>query len=85
MGFNIYGDFDPNARQECGEYVEFSENDLCWGNDVDIPAGSYFRYSANDEWSFSKNDSRVYLCCSGDYFEVVEPGPPTKRTVYVVV
>lgn len=83
--FNIYGDFDPNAKQECEEYVEFTENDLCWGHDVDIPAGSYFRYSENNEWSYSKNGGRVYLCCSGDYFEVVEPGPPTKRTVYVVV
>ena len=25
------------------------------------------------------------LCCAGDYLEVVEPGNPPKRTVYVVV
>lgn len=84
MSFNIYGDFDPDDRGIPEEYVEFTENDLCWGNDVNIPAGSYFRYGSGKSWDYTKDDTRIYLCCTGDRLEVVEPGQPSKRIIYVV-
>ena len=85
MSFNNYGDFDPNDRADFGDYVEFTENDLCWGNDVNIPSGSYYRYDSYESWNYTENGTRIYLCCSGDHLEVVKPGPPSKRTFYYVV
>lgn len=82
MSFNI---FVPDADQCVSDYVEFTENSMCWANDVSVAAGSWYRYSSGEKWDFTKKDSVFSLCCAGDYLEVVEPGNPPKRTVYVVV
>ncbi len=85
MSFNIYGDFDPNDKSIPEECVELTENSLCWAHDIDVPPGSFYRYSSAREWEYTAESVTAILCCSGDYLEVVEPGPPSKRTVYTVV
>lgn len=84
MNNNNSCNFNPDEVYE-GEYVEFTENSLNWGNDVHIPAGSYYRYDSYGKWKYADRDLMVYLCCSGDYFEIVRPGPPSKRIVFRVI
>lgn len=84
MNYNFYTDFDPDEAV-CGGYVELTENDLCWPQDVDIPSGSFYRYSSTDSWEFSANGTTASLYCSGDRIEVVKPGNPPRSIVYEIV
>ncbi|MBQ3136718.1 MAG: hypothetical protein IJB74_04470 [Clostridia bacterium] len=85
MIYSLYADFNPNDKEIHEEYVELTENDLCWPHDIEVPTGSFYRYSSVCEWNFTRNATICSLCCAGDYLEVVEPGTLPKRTVYTVV
>ena len=75
----------PDTDKCISDYVEFTENSMCWANDVSVAAGAWYRSASEGKWDFTKTDSVFPLCCSGDYLEVIESGNPPKRTVYVVV
>ena len=85
MIYNFYADFDPDDKSIPEECVELTENSLCWTHDIDVPSGSFYRYSSAREWEFSPKSAVFSLCCSGDYLEVVESGTPLKRIVYKII
>lgn len=85
MSINIYGDFDPDDTGIHEKYVELTENSLWWAHDIDVPQGSFYRYSSINEWEYAANGFTAILCCSGDFLEVVEPGTPSQRIVYRIV
>lgn len=85
MNYQYFPDFDPNDRSIFGEHIELTENDMCWPYDISIPAGSYYRRNYDNKWDYTQNGAIVCLCCSGDFVEYVEPGPPPKSKTYVIV